>query len=93
MDIPNLPLPPDLEEFVSGAVASGKYSTQGDLLREALLVLRDRDRLRESRLQELRKEVQIGLEQSERGECGPWDIEEIKAEVRQRLTSMQRNSS
>ncbi len=88
MDITNLSLPPDLEEFVSGAIASGKYSTQGDVLREALTLLRDRERLRELRLQELRKEVQLGLEQSERGECGPLDLEDIKTEVRQRLASL-----
>jgi len=62
MDIANVSLPPDLEEFVSGAVASGKYSTKGELVREALLLLRDRERLRDMRTQELRKEVPEVLE-------------------------------
>ena len=87
MDIANLSLPPELEEFVSGALASGKYSTQGDLLREALLLLRDRERVREARLQDLRQELQIGLDESARGESEPFDVEEIKAEVLQQLAA------
>lgn len=87
MDIANLSLPPELEEFVSGALASGKYSTQGDLLREALLLLRDRERVREARLQDLRQELQIGLDESARGESEPFDVEEIKGEVRQQLVT------
>lgn len=87
MDIVNLSLPPELEEFVSGAVASGKYSTEGDLLREALLLLRDRERVREARLQDLRQELQIGLDESARGESEPFDVEKIKGEVLQQLAA------
>jgi antitoxin ParD1/3/4 len=85
MELSSFSLPPDLEEFVANQVASGAYSTQGEIVREALMLLRERQRLRELRLLDLRKEIQLGLEQSERGEAGPWDVEEIKAEVRKRL--------
>jgi antitoxin ParD1/3/4 len=87
MELSSFSLPPDLEEFVANQVASGAYSTQGEIVREALMLLRERQRLRELRLLDLRKEIQLGLEQSERGETGPWDVEEIKAEVRKRLGS------
>jgi antitoxin ParD1/3/4 len=90
MDLSSFSLPPDLEEFVSSQVASGAYSTHGEILREALMLLRDRERLRELRLQDLQKEVQLGLEQADRGECGPLDIAEIKADVRQRLAPPRR---
>lgn len=87
MELSNFSLPPDLEEFVSGQIASGAFATQGEIVREALMLLRDRQRLREMRLQDLRKEVQLGLEQSARGESGEWNVEEMKAEVRQKLSS------
>lgn len=87
MELSNFSLPPDLEEFVSGQLASGAFATQGEIVREALMLLRDRQRLRELRLLDLRKEIQLGLEQSERGETSPWDVEEIKTEVRRRLGS------
>lgn len=82
MELSNFSLPPDLEEFVSGQIASGAFATQGEIVREALMLLRDRQRLRELRLQDSRREVQLGLEQSARGESGDWDVEEMKAEVR-----------
>jgi antitoxin ParD1/3/4 len=87
MELSNFSLRPDLEEFVANQVASGAYSTQGEIVREALMLLRERQRLRELRLLDLRKEIQLGLEQSERGETAPWDVEEVKAEVRKRLGS------
>lgn len=87
MELSNFSLPPDLEEFVSGQIASGAFATQGEIVREALMLLRDRQRLRELRLQDLRKAVQIGLEQCERGETGEWNVEEVKAEVRAKLSS------
>ena len=87
MELTNFSLPPDLEEFVANQVASGAYTTQGEIVREALMLLRERQRLRELRLLDLRKEIQLGLEQSDRGETAPWDVEEVKAEVRKRLGS------
>lgn len=87
MELSNFSLPPDLEEFVSGQIASGAFATQGEIVREALMLLRDRQRLRELRLQDSRREVQLGLEQSARGESCEWDVEKMKAEVRKKFSS------
>lgn len=76
-----LSLPPDLEDFVNSQVAAGRYETRGELIREALVFLRERDRIRELRLQDLRKEIQVGLDQLERGERSPLNMEDIKKEV------------
>jgi hypothetical protein len=43
------------------------------------------DRSKASKLELLRKAIAIGLEQSDRGEVAPLDIERIKAEGRKRL--------
>jgi len=39
------------------------------------------------RLEELRREIAVGIEQAERGDLAPLDVREIKDEVRRRLTA------
>ena len=41
--------------------------------------------LQQLRHEELRREIAIGLEQADRGEVAPWDLNETKAEVRRLL--------
>ena len=75
-------LPPQLEELVRQKVESGAYYTAGEVIVEALWLLDARDRLREIKLQELRKEIQIGLDS---GPARPIDFAAIKARGRKRL--------
>ena len=83
----NISLTPHLEEVVKGKVESGLYTSASEVMREALRLLEERDRLRELRLEELRREIQKGIES---GEATPLDIEDIKARGRQRLAAEQR---
>jgi len=76
-------LPSDLAQFVEREIASGKYQSEAEVICEALRILRERER----RLEALRKDVQAGLEQVDRGEGAPLDAESIKARGRQRLAS------
>lgn len=54
-------------------------------MREALRLLDERDRVQALRLEELRAEIQKGLES---GEPSPLDIGEIKARGRKRLATV-----
>lgn len=83
----NISLTPHLEEVVKGKVESGLYISASEVMREALRLLEERDRLRELRLEELRREIQKGIES---GEATPLDIEDIKMRGRQRLAAQQR---
>ncbi len=87
MDLANLPLPPELEAFVVSKVTSGEYPSQIAVVHDALALLQRRDRARAVRLDELRKMIQVGLDQLDRGEGEPFDVEEIKAEIQRRLAS------
>ncbi|HQU42480.1 MAG TPA: type II toxin-antitoxin system ParD family antitoxin [Pirellulales bacterium] len=87
MDVSNLTLPPDLADFLRVKMSTGEYGSEGEVVREALTFLRERDQARAVRLKELRGEIQIGLDQLERGDSRPFDANEIKAEVRRRLAS------
>jgi len=52
------------------------------VLRRLLRLLKERDDRSARRLEELRREIAIGLEEADRGEVAPLDIEGIKAEGR-----------
>ena len=47
-------LPPDLEQLVTARVQSGRYSSVSEVIREALLLLEEREQRSEVRRQELR---------------------------------------
>ncbi len=64
----NVSLTPELEQLVTAKVASGRYQSASEVFREALRLLEDQDRLREMRLEEVRKQIAAGLEQAKRGE-------------------------
>jgi antitoxin ParD1/3/4 len=80
----NISLTPQLEELVRKKVASGLYSSASEVMREALRLLEERDRLRSLRLQELQAEIKKGLDS---GEPTPLNIAKIKARGRQRLAA------
>ncbi len=81
----NVSLTPELEAMVAEKVKSGLYNSASEVVREGLRLVREQDQLREIRLNELRAEIQIGIDQADRGECKPLDIEALKAEARRRL--------
>lgn len=61
------------EQFLQRAVATGMYHDRNEAIDVAVEILRRRE--------QLIRDVNKGIEQLERGECVPFDIEEIKAEV------------
>lgn len=87
MDVSSLPLPPDLIEFVRVKMTTGEYASESEVVCEALTFLRERDHARAARLKELQREIQIGVDQLDRGDSKPFDAKEIKTEVRKRLAA------
>ena len=71
----NVSLTPHLEELVNQRVRSGRYNSASEVVRETLRLLEEQDRLREIRLESLRKEIQTGIDQADRGEVVP--VEEV----------------
>jgi len=64
----NVSLTPDLSRFVENRLRSGKYQTASEVVREALRLLEDRDRAPVASVEELKREIEIGLAQLRRGE-------------------------
>ena len=79
----NVSLTPELEQYVHSKVKSGRYLSASEVVREALRLLEERDRLREIRLTTLQKEIAIGIEQNERGEV--FDGEAVTQELLEEL--------
>ena len=82
-------IPSDLKQFVNDQVATGAYMNAEHVVREALERLRERDQSRSARIEQLRREIQIGIDQADRGECTPLDIEAIKQAARATWTKQQ----
>jgi antitoxin ParD1/3/4 len=80
----NISLTPQLEELVKKKVESGRYGSASEVMREALRLLEERDRLQALRFEELKAEIKKGLDS---GEPTPLDIQEIKARGRKRLAA------
>jgi antitoxin ParD1/3/4 len=64
----NVSLTPELEQFVQSRVASGLYQTASEVIREGLRLLEERERARETALEELRAKIRRGIGQADRGE-------------------------
>ena len=86
----NVSLTRELEKLVHERVRSGMYSSASEVIREALRLLNEQEELRRRRLEDLRKEIGIGLEQLNRGEGAPLDVAKIKSRLRKRLQEQKR---
>lgn len=73
-------LPAEMEELVNAKIQSGQYHSAGEVVREGLRLLQEQDTLRQIKLEQLRKDIAIGIEASDRGEVAPLDVEAIIAE-------------
>jgi len=69
----NISLTPELTQFVKDLVDSGLYHSSSEVVRDGLRLLRQREQIRQMRLEELRRELAIGIEQLDRGECVEMD--------------------
>ena len=80
----NINLTPQLEELVRSKVASGLYTSASEVVREALRLLEEQDRLRDAKLAQLRADVRQGMNS---GPSEPWDAAAVKRKARARRTT------
>lgn len=87
-------LTPELEEYVNGRVQSGLYHSASEVVRAGLRLLREKDEVHH-KLQALRREIQVGIDQAERGQISSFDeqtLEEIEATGRKLLAAEQKSN-
>ena len=49
------------ERFIKKQIASGRYSSASEVVRDALRVLEEQEELREARIKDLREKIQEGI--------------------------------
>ena len=83
-------LPRELARFVASKVRSGEYVSEEEVIRDGLELLKSMETYRARKLQWLREEIQIGLDQANKGMTRVWDeraTERIKAKGRRLLAA------
>jgi antitoxin ParD1/3/4 len=88
----NVNLTPQLEELIRRKVQSGLYNSASEVVREALRLLDEQDRIRTVRLEGLRREIQIGLAELDRSDVAPRGIEEAIRRARARQPKRHKGS-
>lgn len=80
----NVSLTPELEALIKEKVATGRYSTASEVVRDALRLLELRDKTNAEKLAELRAEIQKGID------SGPGiPADEVFAELRDKIERRQ----
>jgi antitoxin ParD1/3/4 len=76
----NVSLTPELDQFVQDRVASGRYQTASEVVREGLRLLEIQEQDRQTRFNALKARLEAGVAQAGRGELH--DPRELLKEIR-----------
>jgi antitoxin ParD1/3/4 len=86
----NVSLTPELEQFVNVKVRSGLYHSASEVIREGLRLLKQKDEVHQTKLEDLRREIEIGIDQDDKGQVSRFTkdtLKDIKALARKRLAA------
>jgi antitoxin ParD1/3/4 len=72
-----------LEAWVRAKVESGLYNNASEVIREALRTQMRTESTQAEHLEALRAQIDIGLQQAERGELLDWSMDDVKSRLRQ----------
>ncbi len=75
-------VPAHVDAFIKDRIASGRFETAGDVVGAAIALLEERERLREAVIDEIRRDIEIGIAQADAGQVR--DGEEVFREIRAR---------
>ena len=83
----NVSLTPELEKLVNEKVRSGLYTSASEVIREALRLLVENDRMKQRHIEAIQTKINRGIEQLDRGEGIPASdaIKRLRANRRARM--------
>ncbi len=80
---------PELERLIQNRLATGRYGSPNEVVRVALRLLEEHDQLHQAWASELRKRIDTGLDQLEKGEYS--DGEQVFDELDRELDKQSGN--
>ena len=78
------------EKFAKDLVASGRYASVSEVLRDGLRMVEEREQVRATKLEDLRALIVEGIES---GDAGELDIEDLIAEAKRETTASGRDAA
>ena len=87
----NVSLTPELEQFIQSQLENGKFTSADEVIAAGIKLLEERERIYKGRFDELKREIMIGIEASERGEVVDGEIvfAELEENIREIEMEMQ----
>ena len=79
----NVNLTPELETFVKAKVGTGLYNSASEVVRDALRLLEEQDRLKDLKVQLLREEIRKGLAELDAGRVSNLTMDDIRRLARE----------
>jgi len=86
----NVSLTAELQRFVDRRVASGRYQTASEVVRDGLRLLEDRERATERDIDSMKRKISSGLKQARAGEV--LDGDQVLAALRRRTVARRRKA-
>lgn len=84
----NISLTPEIEQFIQSQVERGKYASADEVILAALMAFEERERIYKGRFEELRREIMVSIEASERGEVVDGEI--VFSQLQQKLQQLRK---
>ena len=86
----NVNLTPELEKYVKTKLKKGFYNSASEVVRDALRLMAEEDRVRELKLQVLREEIQKGIDDLDEGKVSKLSMTDIKKLGREKAKQQKR---
>lgn len=82
----NVSLSSELEHFIAARVATGRYQSASEVIRDGLRLLEEKELAREAALKELGQKIAVGLDQIKSGQVHDGEVvfDQIKERSRKR---------
>ena len=77
---------PHLEALIREKVETGRYASAGEVVGEAIQLLEERDRQNAALREALLRDLQVGIDQADRGDARPLDVDALKRRIEQRIS-------
>ena len=73
----NISLTPKITAWIAEKVAQGMYNSSSEVIAEGIRLLKRQEEQRQSMVEDLRRELLVGIMQADTGKSVPFDAEQV----------------